>query len=165
MCKDDPHSAYTGRSEGLGINEEILFRIDLLKSFQEDFECKRCGECCKQQSIAFTERDILLAANKTNLSSDEFIERFSLSPVRNPGELEFYRLTIGKVGICPFCSDRHCTIYDARPQVCRGFPFLTQENVQAAFKMESVVHLGGYCKAAVDLVEKVYKEQMEERTK
>jgi len=31
--------------------------------------------------------------------------------------------------------------------------------------MESVVHLGGYCKAAVDLVEKVYKEQMEERTK
>ncbi len=147
------------------INGDIQCRIDLLKSFQEDFECNRCGECCKQQSIAFTESDILLAANKTNLSSDEFIEKFSLSPVRNPGELEFYRLTIGNIGICPFCADRHCTIYDARPQVCRGFPFLTPENVQAAFEMDNVIHLGGYCKAAIELVEKVYKGQMEEKTK
>ena len=79
--------------------------------------------------------------------------------------MEFYRLTIGNIGICPFYSDRHCTIYDARPQVCRGFPFLTPENVQAAFEMKNVIHLGGYCKAAVDQVEKVYKRQMEEKIK
>ena len=79
--------------------------------------------------------------------------------------MEFYRLTIGEIGMCPFCSDHQCTIYEARPQVCRGFPFLTPENVQAAFEMNSEIHLGGYCKAAVVQVEKVYKKQMEEKIK
>jgi Fe-S-cluster containining protein len=165
MCKDDTHSAQTGISERLGINEDILCRIDLLRSLQEDFECRRCGECCKQESIAFTEKDILLASHKKNLSSSEFIERFHLGLIREPGELEFYRLTIGKIGICPFISEHECTIYDARPRVCRGFPFLTPENVRNAFEMNSVIQLGGYCKAAVDQVEKAFKLQTEEHTK
>lgn len=149
----------------LEINEDILCRIDLLKSLQESFECRRCGECCKQESIAFTEKDILRAAQKNNLSVSEFIEKYDLGLINNSGDLVFYRLTIGKIGVCPFCSDHKCTIYDARPQVCRGFPFLTPENVQNAFKMNNVIKLGGNCKAAIDQVKGFFglAKQMDEK--
>jgi Fe-S-cluster containining protein len=141
-----------------GVNDEILCRIDLLKSLQESFICKRCGDCCtKQESIAFTERDIKNVSNKKNLSPQEFIERYGLGLVSNPGNLEFYRLPTRTIGGCPFYSDKACSIYDSRPQVCRGFPFLTPENVQNAFEMNGVIVLGGVCNAAIDQVERVLK--------
>jgi Fe-S-cluster containining protein len=142
-------------SKELGINEDILCRIDLLKSLQESFECRRCGECCKQESVAFTEKDILRVAHRKSLSPSQFIDKYDLSLINNSGDLIFYRLTIGKIGVCPFCSEHECTIYDARPEVCRGFPFLTPENVQNAFKMNNVIKLGGNCKAAIDQVKGV----------
>jgi Fe-S-cluster containining protein len=156
MSKDVPNVEYYCklRKEPI-INEDIICRIEVLKSLQGSFECRRCGECCKQESIAFTEKDILRASHKKSLSPSRFIEKYDLSLISNPGDLEFYRLTIGKIGVCPFYSDHECTIYDARPQVCRGFPFLTPENVQNAFKMNNMITLGSNCKAAIAQVERV----------
>ena len=154
-------------SKELGINEDILCRLDLLKSLQGSFECRRCVECCKQDSIAFTKKDILRAAHKKILSPSKFIKKYDLVLINNSGDIKFYRLPIGEIGICPFCSEQECTIYDARPQVCRGFPFLTPENVQNAFKMNNVIKLGGNCKAAIDQVKGVFNvtKQMDEETK
>ncbi len=169
MSKDVPNAEYYGklRNEPT-INEDIICRIDALKSLQGSFECKRCGECCKQESVAFTEKDILRASHKKRLSPGRFIEKYGLSLISNPGELEFYRLTIGKIGVCPFYSDHECTIYDARPLVCRSFPFLTPENVQNAFKMNNKITLGGNCKAAIAQVEGVLNnvtKELDEKTK
>jgi len=149
------------------ISDDILCRIDLLKSLQESFVCRRCGECCKQEFIAFTEKDVLRASLKKSLSPREFIEKFELGLVNNPGFLEFYRLPSGKIGVCPFYSDQGCAIYDARPDVCRGFPFLTPENVHNAFKMNNVMKLGAQCKAAIDQVKGSFyvARQVDEETK
>ena len=159
MSPNDSYGGHSSRtSKELGLNDDILCRIELLKSLQESFVCKLCGECCKQESIAFTEADIINVSQKKNLSSTEFIETYHLSSIKIPGDLEFYRLTIGELGVCPFCSDQRCTIYDARPQVCRGFPFLTPENVQNAFKMNNVIKLGSNCKTAIEQMERFYSK-------
>jgi Fe-S-cluster containining protein len=142
-------------------SEEILCRIDLLKSLQASFVCRRCGECCKQEAIAFTEKDVLRASHKVQLSPIEFINRYELTLVNNPGFLEFYRLPSGKFGVCPFYSDHTCTIHDARPDVCRGFPFLTPENVHNAFKMNNVIKIGAQCKVALEQVKRIYSETIQ----
>jgi Fe-S-cluster containining protein len=139
------------------MNEEILCRIELLKTLQESFQCKRCGECCKQEAIAFTESDVKNASQKMELSPLEFIERYGPVPINIPDNLKYYQLSTGTDGMCPFNHDHECTIYDARPQVCRGFPFLTPKNVQNAFQMNDVILLGGICQAAIDQAERIYK--------
>ena len=160
MSTDDPISEHRNGIGGkLRINEDILCRIELLKSLQESFECLRCGNCCTSQvSIAFTEVDIRNVSEKKSLSPKEFIEKYGLNLVSTPGKLEFYRLPIRINGACPFYSDHACTVYDVRPRVCRGFPFLTPDNVQNAFEMNDVIILGGTCKAANDHLEKVLKK-------
>jgi Fe-S-cluster containining protein len=142
-------------NNGPEIDEDISCRIELLKSLQESFECKRCGECCRQESIAFMESDVERASDKLRLSPHDFIDRYGLRTV-DDADLVYYQLFTGSREICPFNSDRECTIYDSRPQVCRGFPFLTPENVQNAFQMNNAISLCGKCKAAIDQVEAVF---------
>jgi Fe-S-cluster containining protein len=139
-----------------GIDEGVLCRIDLLRSLQESFECRRCGECCRQKSIAFTESDVQRTSRRLNITPAEFKEKYDLILVDNPGDLAYYRLFTGDAEICPFNSDRSCTIYDARPQVCRGFPFLTPENVHNAFQMNNEISLCGKCISAAELVAGIF---------
>ncbi|HEY3420795.1 MAG TPA: YkgJ family cysteine cluster protein [Methanomassiliicoccales archaeon] len=154
---DDPWGDnHTKMSRELEINDDILCRIELLKSLQETFMCERCGECCRQESIAFTERDVQRASEKKNISPHEFIERYGLTLADHSVELVYYRLFTGTGEICPFNHDRDCTIYDARPQVCRGFPFLTPENVENAFHLNNEISLCGKCKAAISQAEKIF---------
>jgi Fe-S-cluster containining protein len=153
MGSDDPSdNAPIGPETGPATNEDILCRIDLLKSLQESFVCQRCGECCKQEFIAFTEKDLKRASAGKGMTPEEFVRRYELEMVSNPGYLEFYRLPSGKIGVCPFYAENACTIHQFRPDVCRGFPFLTPENVHNAFKMNGVIKLGSQCKVALDQV-------------
>jgi Fe-S-cluster containining protein len=157
MSIDDSyaHSNAIGREPE--INDDILSRIEQLKYLQRTFECRRCGECCKQESIAFTERDIERISDKLILAPQEFIQKYDLRTVNNPGELLFYQLHVGTRERCPFNSDRECTIYDARPQVCRGFPFLTPGNVENAFRLKNEIVLGSNCREAIDQMDRVLK--------
>jgi Fe-S-cluster containining protein len=157
MSEDDSNAPYSnGVFKDPEIDENILSQIEKLKYLQATFECRRCGECCKQVSIAFTERDIIRISDKLDLTSQEFVQKYDLGLVNNPGEMAFYKLDVGTREICPFNSDRECTIYDARPQVCRGFPFLTAANVQNAFTMKNEIVLGSNCKQAIDQMERVF---------
>jgi Fe-S-cluster containining protein len=160
MRPNDSIETQSGKSNvDLKINDDILCRIELLRSLQESFVCRRCGECCKRhEAIAFTENDILQVSQQKNISPQDFREQFGLIPVHNPGNLDYYHLPIEKGAACPFYSDRACSIYDARPKVCRGFPFLTSENIENAFKMRDVIALGDKCQAAIVHLEKVVKD-------
>jgi Fe-S-cluster containining protein len=155
MSPNDPSPAYSSdTNRELGINEYILDRIEQLKFLQRSFKCRCCGECCQQEAVAFTAADVSRAANNENLAPERFIEKHGLRLVNDPGSLEFYQLRIGSSGICPFNSNRRCAIYDARPQVCRGFPFLTPDNVNNAFRMKNEIVVSGKCKAAIELAQK-----------
>jgi Fe-S-cluster containining protein len=159
MRSNDSIEARTGKPNfELKVNDDILCRIQLLRSLQESFVCRRCGECCKRhEAIAFTEKDILRASLEKKISPEDFRKRFGLTPVHDPGNLDYYHLPIRKGAACPFLSDRTCSIYAVRPNVCRGFPFLTSENIANAFKMQDVIALGDKCQAAIVHLDKIVK--------
>jgi Fe-S-cluster containining protein len=158
MGRDDTSAQCHGQTGELEINDDILCRIDLLKSLQETFECRRCGECCcSQEAIAFTESDLQRASISVSLTPMEFKEKFGLRLIDEPGQLVFYQLPTNEIGACPFYSDHFCSIYDSRPLVCQGFPFLTPQNVQSAFEMKNAIQLGGRCKAAIDHAKRTFE--------
>jgi Fe-S-cluster containining protein len=90
---------------------------ELLKKF----ECTGCGDCCRWSgSVLLTDRDIARLAKELGLSQQEFINRHTrLAPNRtqlalidNPDES------------CSFLDGNRCSVYEARPEQCRSFPYV-----------------------------------------
>ncbi|MBT8041835.1 MAG: YkgJ family cysteine cluster protein [Pontiella sp.] len=92
------------------LSQEILSR----------FQCSGCGECCRWTgSVLLTDADIPKMAAHMGLSEQEFIDRHTrLAPNRRQ-----LALLDQPDGSCAFLAGNRCTIYAARPEQCRTFPF------------------------------------------
>jgi uncharacterized protein len=88
------------------------------------FDCSKCpGYCCSYPIIPLNKRDVKRIARHFDLGFREAKEKFT-----RPQEDEKYTMRrkkdkhFGKV--CQFFDTRkrRCTIYEARPTTCRGYP-------------------------------------------
>jgi uncharacterized protein len=88
------------------------------------FDCSKCpAYCCSYPIIALTKYDVVRLAKHFGLSVEEAERRFTRSAhgykrvMRRKRDEHF-----GKA--CRFLDPetRRCTIYEARPEVCRRFP-------------------------------------------
>jgi len=86
----------------------------------KDFKCTGCGTCCRWTgSVLLSHRDIEVMAAWLGLSELQFIDRHTrLAP--NRIQLALIDQTDGS---CSFLVGNRCSIYDARPEQCRSFPF------------------------------------------
>ena len=86
----------------------------------ERFKCTGCGECCRWSgSVLLTDGDIAGLAHHFGVSEQEFIDRHTrLAP--NRIQLALLDQTDGS---CAFLEGSRCSIYAARPEQCRSFPF------------------------------------------
>ncbi|WP_372846012.1 YkgJ family cysteine cluster protein [Pontiella sp.] len=92
----------------------------LKKEIQERFQCSGCGECCRWTgSVLLTETDIPRMAAWLGMSDQDFIDAHTrLAPNRRQ-----LALLDQADGSCAFLAGDRCTIYEARPEQCRTFPF------------------------------------------
>ncbi|VGO15901.1 hypothetical protein PDESU_04489 [Pontiella desulfatans] len=92
------------------VNQEILDR----------FKCSGCGECCRWTgSVLLTKADIPRMASLLGTSEQEFIDAHTrLAPNRKQ-----LALLDQSDGSCAFLQGDRCSIYEARPEQCRTFPF------------------------------------------
>ncbi|OKY78544.1 MAG: Fe-S-cluster containining protein [Candidatus Methanohalarchaeum thermophilum] len=104
------------------------------KLFRDNFECKRCGECCKSYFNTFRLRkeDIDRLSNRKLPS--RFGEYLGIKFISKDFPLKtydrfFYHPEDGtKLESCPFLIERddgfyECAINDIKPVACRNFPF------------------------------------------
>ncbi len=88
------------------------------------YNCKKCpGYCCSYPLIAIDKRDIERLARHHGISFDEARTKFTKEAygrkyvLRRKADPHFDM-------ICRFfdTKERKCTIYEARPGICRSFP-------------------------------------------
>jgi uncharacterized protein len=88
------------------------------------YNCKKCpGYCCSYPLIALDKRDVERLANHFDLSFEQAKAKFTVErhgrkySIRRKADQHFGR-------ICTFfdTEKRCCTIYEARPSVCRSYP-------------------------------------------
>lgn len=98
-----------------------------------DYDCSKCpGYCCSYPRIVVTDRDIKRLAKHFGISEDKAKTRFTRSYVfksDNPKENikeRILRHTQDHIyeSTCQFFDQnlRRCSVYEARPDVCRQFP-------------------------------------------
>ena len=87
------------------------------------YNCSRCpAYCCSYDRIEVTKRDLLRIARHFGISFKQAEQRYTKdSPL---GRVLRHRKDHIFKHVCEFLDPqtRQCTVYDARPSVCRGYP-------------------------------------------
>ncbi|MFC1980752.1 YkgJ family cysteine cluster protein [Chloroflexota bacterium] len=92
------------------------------------FSCQRglsCfTKCCADVNIFLTPYDVLRMEKALNLSSGEFLEKYTVAPFMTEEKLPLVLLKMQSDDrkSCPFIASEGCAIYEDRPWSCRMFP-------------------------------------------
>ena len=80
-------------------------------------------QCCQDVTIVLTPYDVLRLKKAVAISSDEFLDRYTIIL---PKEKRLIPLVILKMNDrdekCPFVTRKGCTVYEDRPWPCRIYP-------------------------------------------
>jgi Fe-S-cluster containining protein len=80
--------------------------------------------CCANLNLVLTPYDILRLKKRLDISSDEFLEKFTETNVdKHPRfPMMTLKMNMDQIGACPFVISKGCTIYEDRPGACRIYP-------------------------------------------
>ncbi len=106
-------------------NPSLAKAIKILERLQDahDKKCIRCGKCCCTASpITLEESDIFRISKHLRMSKIDFERMY----VRKHEQGKILRCERP----CAFLIlPNICEIYDARPNVCRSYPYLSQNSI------------------------------------
>lgn len=90
------------------------------------YDCSKCpGYCCSYPRIELKDADVARLAKHFGLSFEEAEKKFTrLYDDGTPERIMRHRKDTVYGSICRFFDtrERRCTVYTARPQVCREYP-------------------------------------------
>jgi Fe-S-cluster containining protein len=92
------------------------------------FSCKKeysCfNQCCTDTNIFLTPYDVLRIRQHLNISSEEFLEKYTIQPFTKEQKLPVVLLKLldDEKKQCPFVREEGCSIYEDRPWSCRMYP-------------------------------------------
>ncbi len=100
----------------LGINDRFQF------SCSKTLSC--FNECCRDLNQFLTPYDILRLKNRLDISSDLFLEQYTLQHIGPESGLPMVTLKPAETSRlkCPFVSPSGCSVYKDRPGSCRSYP-------------------------------------------
>lgn len=111
------------------------------------FECEKCGQCCKL-IIKLTEKDIT-RIERAGHDKDSFLAKDPM--VEEIGDITAPKDTIKQVdGYCFFLisegNKKVCSIYPARPDICRTYPFVDKGRKLESCKPYDVYNVPDFSK-------------------
>ncbi len=91
-------------------------------SCHKDVAC--FNECCKDVNIILTPLDIVRLKNHLKITSDEFLDKYTIQPFNKEQKLPvvLLRMDEAKNKKCHFVTKEGCSVYEDRPWACRMFP-------------------------------------------
>lgn len=84
-------------------------------------------KCCRDVNIFLTPYDVLRMKNALNISSGEFLEKYTIPLLLKEQKLRvvILKMEADKNKTCPFVTPEGCMIYEDRPWSCRMYPLGT----------------------------------------
>ena len=95
------------------------------------FRCQRCAECCRnvEDAVMIEPQDIyylarcLRARGEVVDGLETLLDQYAHPVFITDGYPGFMLNTVGAEHACVFLKDGKCSVYSARPRVCRLYPF------------------------------------------
>lgn len=93
----------------------------LAAEIQKHVDCTKCANCCRAGVVAVSQADIEAMARHLEVPAEEAVHRYTTAAGDDSGARVLRSTRDG----CVFLRGNRCTIYAARPKVCRDFPHVT----------------------------------------
>jgi Fe-S-cluster containining protein len=109
--------------------------------------CLECGACCRQIVVPLTDEEIDTMAAAKGISPEVFRPNFVQRVEHEDQAIDAYP--------CPLQEGNACTVYDSRPDPCRGYPYLG-----ASFRAHSVaiIERAGTCPIVFEMLEQLKRK-------
>ena len=116
------------------VSKDILRKLREIQTAQENYECARCGTCCKMASSEFGYDELLEKAKNGDVFAKSFTGVFVPYDTPPVGEFDDYVALLKEREMleqthfyhCPKLKGEEgcyaCSDYENRPEVCRDFP-------------------------------------------
>lgn len=121
---------------------------------QEQIDCRACANCCRLPGTTVNGADVERLAAHLSLSVAEFRERHVKTGIWGD--------ELAASGPCMFLRGNDCSVYEIRPESCRGYPFLAEGKGTLASRMTSILSKVCDCPIVFNSVE-CWKEMAEQR--
>lgn len=97
------------------------------KPEQQDFDCRRCGHCCQGKGgIVVSHGDLKRLCAFMRIAPEEFERAFG---ERRGGKLH---IRPGEDAVCIFFRQNEgCAVHEAKPDICRAWPYFRGNLVDA----------------------------------
>jgi Fe-S-cluster containining protein len=109
-------------------------------------DCGQCANCCKTLQPTLNEDEVQRLSKRLGMEPQKFIETF-LEP---SDEEEDTPWNIRSTP-CPFLKDNRCSVYEDRPDDCRGYPYLHEENFTT--RLWGMIERTGTCPIVYEVME------------
>ncbi|MGE4488059.1 MAG: YkgJ family cysteine cluster protein [Kiritimatiellales bacterium] len=87
---------------------------------KRSFKCHQCGACCRWSGhVLLNDGDVTRLAAAAGMTEEALIARYTVLAA-NRRQLS---LADQEDGSCVLLDGNRCSLYDARPDQCRDFPF------------------------------------------
>ena len=107
----------------------IPVRVLPVRKPRVKYSCDKCpGYCCTYSDIEITQRDVARLAKHFGLDHTRAEQRFTKPDAKGKARLLRHRHDTIFDSACMFFDQekRRCTVYEARPGVCRKYPDSTR---------------------------------------
>jgi len=116
----------------LGLDDRFTFQCG------RDLDC--FTKCCRDVSILLTPYDVLRMKRALRIDSSEFLERYTFVMQSKDRKVPAIFLRMNADGqICPFVSDKGCSVYGHRPWACRMYPLgMAEPKIHSKLRKDSI---------------------------
>ena len=83
---------------------------------ESQMDCLTCGACCRDNTVPVTANEGKRLAKRLGISLEEFKSTYLRSELDGEPAIEAQP--------CPFLKDNTCSVYEDRPKVCQGYPYV-----------------------------------------
>ncbi|NLE59771.1 MAG: YkgJ family cysteine cluster protein [Planctomycetes bacterium] len=111
---------------------------------KSQIDCRECGACCRDNAVPVNEEEIERLAQCLKLSASEVREKWISHDEADGDHID--------ARPCPFLNGNSCSVYDGRPEGCRGYPYIDGD---IATRMVSIIERAGTCPITFDMLERL----------
>lgn len=132
--------------------DRVLRRI--AEEVEGQIDCTVCANCCKVATVQLSERDVERLARHLRIPPARFLADYTAES-QDEGRV----LKRDPDSGCIFLNGRDCTVYEARPDICRRFPHLVRGQGSIASRMWEFVDRACYCPIVYNSLE-AFKDEL-----
>lgn len=111
-------------------------------------DCTNCANCCRKVRPTFSEEEARRLAQRLELAPQPFIEAYLERT--EPGDENPWQT---RTAPCPFLNDNRCSVYEARPANCQGYPYLYEPKF--VFRTMGMIERTSTCPIVYEVMEEL----------